>query len=135
MIALSGEVARGLTDYRDEEDGMSLYDFKFSEKISDLDPPFSSKLPKRAEKAPEIPVATTSHDLRHHFAAVLLAAGESVVAVAEWLGHENATLVLTTYGHLMANGQDRMRKAVDAAYDLTPSSSAPTVPQRSAGTS
>jgi hypothetical protein len=29
----------------------------------------------------------------------LLAAGESVVAVAERLGHENATLVLKTYGH------------------------------------
>ncbi|MGH3901272.1 MAG: hypothetical protein ACRDTA_24090 [Pseudonocardiaceae bacterium] len=33
--------------------------------------------------------------------AVLLAAGESVVVVAEWLGHHNATLVLTTYGPLM----------------------------------
>jgi integrase len=38
----------------------------------------------------------TSHDLRHHFASVLLAAGESMVAVAERLGHENATLVLKT---------------------------------------
>jgi hypothetical protein len=54
-----------------------------------------------------------------------------VVAVAEWLGHDNATLVLTTYGHLMASSEDRMRKAVDAAYT---DSCAPTVPQRLAVT-
>ena len=46
------------------------------------------------------------HDLalcaRHHYASALLAAGESVVAVAERLGHENATLVLSSaYGLLM----------------------------------
>lgn len=46
-----------------------------------------------------LPEGTTRHDLRHHYASVLLAAGESVVAVAERLGHENATSVLSTYGH------------------------------------
>lgn len=79
----------------------------------------------------EIPVDTTSHDLRHHFASVLLAAGESVIAVAEWLGHDNATLVLTTYGHLMSNSEDRMRKAIDAAYGVASDSCAPGAPARS----
>lgn len=60
---------------------------------------------------------TTSHDLRRHYASVLLAAGESVVAVAERLGHEDATLVLTTYGHLMPGSEDRTRRAVDAAWN------------------
>lgn len=69
-----------------------------------------------ARKAAGLPVGTTTHDLRHHFASVLLHAGESVVAVAERLGHENATLVLTTYGHLMPNSEERTRKAVDAAW-------------------
>lgn len=78
-----------------------------------------------------LPTGTTPHDLRHHFASVLLAAGESVVAVAEWLGHDNATLVLTTYGHLMANSEDRMRKAIDNAYA---DSCAPGVPSTSAAT-
>ena len=54
--------------------------------------------------------------LRHHFASVLLAAGESVVAVAEHLGHEDAALVLRTYGHLMINSEDRMRRAFDVAW-------------------
>lgn len=83
----------------------------------------------KAVTAAELPVGTTSHDLRHHFASVLIAAGESVVAVAEWLGHDGAGLVLSTYGHLMPNSEDRMRKAIDGAYT---DSCAPCVPQRSA---
>jgi integrase len=72
-----------------------------------------------------LPGGTTSHALRHHYASVLLAAGESVVAVAERLGHENATLVLTTYGHLMADSEDRTRNAVDAAWSSSDSSHGP----------
>lgn len=63
-----------------------------------------------------LPEGVSTHDLRHHYASVLLAAGESVVAVAERLGHENASLVLTTYGHLMPDSEDRTRKAVDGAW-------------------
>jgi integrase len=71
-----------------------------------------------------LPASTTSHDLRHHYASVLLLQGESVVAVAERLGHHNASLVLSTYGHLMPDSEDRTRRAVDAAW----SSCAPPVP-------
>jgi integrase len=46
---------------------------------------------------------------------VLMAGGESVIAVAERLGHEDAKLVLSTYGHLMPDSEDRTRKVVDAA--------------------
>lgn len=63
-----------------------------------------------------VPPSTTSHDLRHHYASVLLAQGESVVAVAERLGHHNAALVLSTYGHLMLDSEDRTRRAVDSAW-------------------
>jgi integrase len=62
-------------------------------------------------KTAEQPAGTTSHALPHHYASVLLAAGESVVAVAERLGHENATLLLTTYGHLMLDSEDRTHRA------------------------
>ena len=67
----------------------------------------------------DLPAGTTSHDLRHHYASTLLAAGESVIVVAERLGHENATLVLTTYGHLVQGSEERTRKAIDAAW-VTP---------------
>lgn len=54
-------------------------------------------------------------ELRHHDATVLLAAGEAVV-VAERLGHENANLVLSTYGQLMPESEERTRAAVDSAW-------------------
>jgi integrase len=57
-------------------------------------------------------------------ASVLLAQGDSVVAVAERLGHHNAALVLSTYGHLMPDSEDRTRRAVDSAW----AACAPSVP-------
>ncbi|MBB5116187.1 tyrosine-type recombinase/integrase [Micromonospora echinospora] len=72
----------------------------------------------------------TTHDLRHHYASVLLMQGESVITVAERLGHENATLVLSTYGHLMPDSEERTRRAVDEAWGC-----APGVPQGEASTS
>ncbi len=77
---------------------------------------YGSELFGAAVRKAGLPVGTTSHDLRHHFASVLLAAGESVVVVAERLGHENASLVLSTYGHVMPNSEERTRRAIDAAW-------------------
>ena len=57
----------------------------------------------------------TSPDLRHHPASVLHAPGASVVGGAERLAHHNASLVLSTYGHLMPDSEDRTRRAVDSA--------------------
>ena len=77
---------------------------------------YASRVFTVAVKRAGLPAGTTTHDLRHHYASVLLAAGESGVAVAERLGHENATLVLKTYGHLMPDSEDRTRRAVDEAW-------------------
>jgi integrase len=74
---------------------------------------------KPAANSAGLPAGVTSHDLRHHYASVLLAAGESVVAVAERLGHENATLVLKTYGHLMPDSEDRTRRPIDTAWSTS----------------
>jgi integrase len=63
-----------------------------------------------------IPGAYSSHDLRHHYASVLLDAGESVHAVADRLGN-TAEKVLSVYGHLMPDKEDQTRRAVDAAWD------------------
>ncbi|GLX08583.1 tyrosine-type recombinase/integrase [Microbispora sp. NBRC 16548] len=82
---------------------------------------------KKAVAAAGLPEGTTSHDLRHHYASVLLMQGESVIVVAERLGHENANLVLSTYGHLMPDSEERTRRAVDDAW-----SCAPDVPQNEA---
>jgi hypothetical protein len=89
----------------------------------------------RAQPLPEgdgvgwSPRRNDQHDLRHRFASPLLAAGESVVAVAERLGYDDASLVLSTYGHLMPDSEDRTRRAVDAAWGAVGAACAPDVPQ------
>lgn len=55
------------------------------------------------------------HELRHHHASLLISAGLSVVAVAERLGHKDASETLQTYGHLWPTDHDRAVAAVDAA--------------------
>ncbi|MEW2143121.1 hypothetical protein AB0869_09925 [Micromonospora vinacea] len=39
---------------------------------------------------------------------------------AERLGHENATVDLSTYGHLMPDSEERTRRAVDDAWGCAP---------------
>jgi integrase len=56
-----------------------------------------------------------THDLRHYDASTLIHAGESVVTVADRLGHSNATTVLKVYAHLIEGGEDRTRRAIDGA--------------------
>jgi len=73
----------------------------------------------RPAGAAGLPDGTTPHDLRHHFATVMLRASGDPVAVAENMGHENATMVLRVYDHLMPGSKDRMRRAIDAAWTDT----------------
>ncbi len=56
------------------------------------------------------------HALRHFYASVLLDAGESVKALAEYLGHSDPGLTLRVYAHLMPTSQERTRKAVASVY-------------------
>lgn len=58
----------------------------------------------------------TFHDFRHHFASLLIAAGCSIKAVQEALGHKNASETLDTYAHLWPADEDRIRAAVDGAW-------------------
>lgn len=92
---------------------------------------YGTRIFSEAVRRAGLPEGTTSHDLRHHYASVLLAAGESVVAVAERLGHENASLVLSTYGHLLPDSEDRTRRAMDAAWQGSGAMDVP--PEEAAG--
>lgn len=66
----------------------------------------------RARPRAGLPVGTTFHDLRHHFASVLVAAGCSIKAVQDALGHANASETLDTYSYLWLADEDRIRDAV-----------------------
>jgi integrase len=57
-----------------------------------------------------------SHALRHHYASVLLDAGESIKALSEYLGHYDPGFTLRTYTHLMPSSDARTRSAIDALF-------------------
>jgi integrase len=59
------------------------------------------------------------HMLRHVYASTLLHAGESVKALAEYLGHSDPGFTLRTYTHLLPESDERTRKAVDEAFGVT----------------
>lgn len=55
------------------------------------------------------------HALRHFYASVLLDAGESIKALAEYLGHSDPGLTLKVYAHLMPSSRERAWKALGQA--------------------
>lgn len=57
-----------------------------------------------------------SHALRHHYASVLLDAGENIKALSEYLGHSDPGFTLRVYTHLMPKSSERTRAAIDAAW-------------------
>ncbi len=56
------------------------------------------------------------HELRHFFASVLLDQGESIKAVAEWLGHSDPSFTLKTYTHLMPSSAERTKGVISSMY-------------------
>ncbi len=56
------------------------------------------------------------HALRHFYASVLIDAGESVKAVAEYLGHADPGFTLRVYAHLFPSCEDRARAAVTRVF-------------------
>jgi integrase len=63
-----------------------------------------------------LPEWATPHDLRHHYASVLIRSGASVKVVQTRLGRASAKTTLDTYGHLFPDEEDRTRAAVDDAF-------------------
>jgi site-specific recombinase XerD len=63
---------------------------------------------------------TGFHQLRHHYASVLLAAGVDVRTLTEALGHSDPGFTLRVYAHMMPDAADRVRAAIDQAGTGTP---------------
>ena len=63
------------------------------------------------------------HALRHFYASVLIDAGESVRAVADYLGHADPGFTLRVYAHLFPASEDRARSALDRALADDPQGS------------
>jgi integrase len=56
------------------------------------------------------------HALRHFYASTLLDAGETIKALASYLGHADPGFTLRTYTHLMPASEERTRAAIDALF-------------------
>lgn len=116
-LPLPTMVAEGLAvhmaEYPPGEDGL-LFATRFGKPYAHSY--YGTQIFQVAVRAAGLPEGTSTNSLRHHYASILLAAGESVVAAAERLGHGSAHLVLSTYGHLMPDSEERTRQAVDSAW-------------------
>lgn len=79
---------------------------------------FNAAVWRKALAAANVPGGRENgmHALRHHYASVLLDAGESIKAVSEFLGHADPGFTLRTYTHLMGTSDQRTKNAVDAAF-------------------
>ncbi|MFG1678228.1 tyrosine-type recombinase/integrase [Micromonospora sp. NPDC049282] len=62
--------------------------------------------------------ATGMHALRHFYASALLDAGESIKALASYLGHSYPGCTLRVYTHLMPASEGRTRRAIDDVLGL-----------------
>ncbi|WP_328533686.1 tyrosine-type recombinase/integrase [Micromonospora zamorensis] len=58
--------------------------------------------------------ATGMHALPHFYASALLDAGESIKALAAYLGRSDPDFTLRVYTHLMPASEERTRKLIDA---------------------
>lgn len=67
--------------------------------------------------AEPIPDWATVHDLRHHYASLLIASGCNVKQVQRVMGHESAGMTLDVYGHLFPNDDDAIRSALSAHHE------------------
>ncbi|MFI9295361.1 tyrosine-type recombinase/integrase [Streptomyces gardneri] len=62
-------------------------------------------------------VAARFHDLRHHFASVLIGSGADVKAVQKILGHTSAAMTLDTYAHYFhGTADDTVRAAIQGSF-------------------
>jgi len=56
------------------------------------------------------------HQLRHHFASLLLRGGVDIKRVQEWLGHHSAAFTLDIYGHLMPGDHEASLRQVEVIF-------------------
>ncbi|MBV7671419.1 site-specific integrase [Streptomyces halstedii] len=56
------------------------------------------------------------HELRHHYASVLIGGGENPRVVQQRLGHKDVLTTMRTYAHLFAEAEEKTRDVLDAAW-------------------
>lgn len=62
----------------------------------------------------------TFHDLRHTYASLMIAAGANPLAIASQLGHKDARLVMSRYGHLYPGAARSAAQLLDSMTESNP---------------
>lgn len=73
-----------------------------------------------AGSALRVPEGTTTHDLRHFYASVLIKHGASVKKVQRRLGHAKPSITLDLYVHLYEDDEDTTAAIIDEALTEVP---------------
>lgn len=68
------------------------------------------------EGKPLVPPQTRFHDLRHTYAALLIAAGANALTVKQRMGHSSITVTMDRYGHLFPHLEEELTDRMDEAY-------------------
>ncbi len=71
---------------------------------------------KPAVERADVPNETRFHDLRHSYAAMLIAQGAHPRAIMERMGHSTITVTLDNYGHLFPKLDEALDEALDGMY-------------------
>jgi integrase len=74
---------------------------------------------KPAAASADLPTGTRFHDLRHTYAALLIAEGAHQLMIMRRLGHSSITVTLDTYGHLFPELEEDLTDRLDAVVRAT----------------
>ena len=61
--------------------------------------------------------ASSSHNARHTYASLMIAAGVNAKALSTYMGHANISITLDRYGHLMPGNEAEAATLLDAYLD------------------
>jgi len=80
---------------------------------------FREKVIRPALRAAGLPETIRTYDLRHSHASLLIDLGANPLAVAQRMGHSDATVTLRVYGHLFEGTQAKLSEQLDALREAT----------------
>jgi integrase len=80
---------------------------------------FRSKVLRPALRAAGLPETVRTYDLRHSHASLLIDLGANPLAVAQRMGHSDANVTLSVYGHLFEGAQALLTEELEALRQTT----------------
>jgi integrase len=80
---------------------------------------FREDVVRPALRAAGLPDTIRTYDLRHSHASLLIDLGANPLAIAQRMGHADASVTLRVYGHLFKGTQQKLSEKLDALREAT----------------